>query len=71
MNLVDPRRPDYESYLLRLWRDAEQNVCRASLHCTATDQTYHFPSLRTLAAFLTVRLGAGGDDAAAIETGNG
>ena len=71
MNIVDPSRPDYESYLLRLWRDVDQNVCRASLQSTATNQIYHFPSLETLSAFLAQQLGAGGDDAAAIETGNG
>ncbi len=71
MNLMDPSRPDYESYLLRLWRDAAQNVCHASLQSTATEQIYHFPSVEAMFAFLAARLAVAGDDAAAIETGNG
>ncbi len=71
MNLVNPSRPDYHSYLLRLWWDAAQKAWRASLQSTATEQIYHFPSVEALVAFLAARLAVAGDDAAAIETGNG
>ena len=69
MNLVNPARPDYRSYLLRLWWDAAQNAWRASLQSTATEQIYHFPSMEALVAFLTACPPIGGDHAA-IETPN-
>jgi hypothetical protein len=58
MKFVDRRRPDYQSYLLRLWRAGEQHTWRASLQSTATEQVYHFASVEALVAFLAAPPGA-------------
>lgn len=63
MNVVDPSRPEYHSYLLRLWQDAPQTVWHASLQSTATEQISHFPTVEALVGFLDARFVTGGDDA--------
>jgi hypothetical protein len=55
MNLVAPSRAGYQSYLLRLWKDAAHNIWHASLQCTATAQVYHFASVEAMFAFLVAR----------------
>jgi hypothetical protein len=61
MDVVELSRPDYRSYLLRLWGNAAQTVWRASLQSTTTQQIHEFPSLETLVAFLVTELAAAGD----------
>ena len=61
MSLAGPSRPDYHSYLLRLWANSAQTVWRASLQSTTTDQIYHFPSLEAMVAFLVTQLAAAGE----------
>jgi hypothetical protein len=68
MNGVDLSRPDYHSYLLRLWGNAARTVWHASLQSAATEQIDYFPSLEALVAFLVTQLAAAGDDADARET---
>ena len=70
MNVEDPSRPAYHSYLLRLWRDAGQAVWRASLQSTATERIYHFSSVEALVGFLDARFAAGGDGATSKERGD-
>ncbi len=53
-------RPDYHSYLLRLWRDGTPPAWRAALHCTATEHVYHFVTVQAMMAFLALQLA--GDD---------
>ena len=61
---MNPSRPDYQSYLLRLWRDGPQYPWRASLQSTATEQIYHFPNVEAMLAFLLARQEAGEDGGA-------
>ena len=56
MHLVDPRHPDYQSFLLRIWRASSQEPWRGSLHSTATDQICHFDTLDALFACLVEQL---------------
>jgi hypothetical protein len=60
------RRPDYFSYLLRLWRvgsrgssqaGEEGMVWRASLQDPLTDERVNFASLEDLVAFLRRQMG--------------
>ncbi len=47
------KRPDYRSYLLRLWRVSEERpVWRASLEDTQTGERTGLASLEALLAFL-------------------
>ena len=57
MNHRELHRADYQSYLLRLWRDGAQTTWRASLQSTSTDQTYQFASIEALFAFLSMHTG--------------
>ena len=56
-------QPNYLSYLLRLWRenDEEQNDWRASLESALTHKRHVFPSLMGLFTFLRRQTGAGCD----------
>ena len=56
-HLVDPRRPLYQSFLLKVWRRSEHDPWRASLHSTATDQACHFDTLDELVGCLKEQLG--------------
>lgn len=49
----------YQSYLVRLWREEPQGVWRASVQSTATQQVYYFVTLEALFAFLEGRLATG------------
>jgi hypothetical protein len=60
-------RPDYVSYLLRLWREndegqnahsATRQIWRASLESSRTGELWGFASLRDLFAFLRRQTGA-------------
>lgn len=53
MKLVDPSRTPYQSYLLRVWWEGPQQGWHATLQSTATEQTYHFPTLEALLLFLS------------------
>ena len=44
--------PNYQSYLLRLWRDGADHPWRASLQCAATGEKLAFANLLMLFAFL-------------------
>ena len=57
MNQPDISRPEYQSYLLRLWRESERSAWRASLQSTATEQIYHFADGAALVAFLVAQMG--------------
>jgi hypothetical protein len=70
---MEPERPHYLSYLLRLWRnDGElKTAWRASLDSSLTGKRRSFASLDDLLAFLRRQTGAGceadGDERAAGE----
>lgn len=57
MTFTQPESVDYQSYLLRLWRDGPQRPWRASLHCVATDTLHHFADMTYLLAFLQAQTG--------------
>lgn len=58
-----PERPDYLSYLLRLWRvrDREGDVWRASLQHPGSGERVSFRTLEELFAFLRRETGAAQD----------
>lgn len=56
MDAEDNRNPNYQAYLLRLWREGTQTTWRASLQSTATEQLYHFATIESLFAFLDARM---------------
>lgn len=57
MNYADYKRSEYQSYLLRLWREGStQAAWRVSLQSTANEQIQHFVSLEALFLFLIERL---------------
>ena len=56
MNIADQQRPDYQAYLLRLWREGTQAPWHASLQSTSTEAMYHFATVEALFAFLDERL---------------
>ncbi len=58
---------NYQSYLLRLWRDNARAAWQASLQSTATEQVHHFPDLEQMWVFLQAQMGAGRDD---VEAGD-
>jgi hypothetical protein len=62
MNFIDPRHPDYHSYLLRLWRNGAQDGWHASLQSTATEQIYHFAEVEALIAFLIAQVAESRND---------
>ncbi len=67
MRLVDPRHPDYHSFLLRVWRASALGPWRGSLHSTATDQSCHFDTLDALFTCLVEQLTESGEaDVASI-----
>jgi hypothetical protein len=53
MTRLEPSHPDYQSYLLRVWRDETRGLWRASLQNTATKRIYHFADADKLLAFLS------------------
>jgi hypothetical protein len=53
-------RPEYRSYLLRMWRESADGEWRSSLQDTVSCKTYFFADLPALAAFLGAQ---GGDEA--------
>ena len=64
-------QPDYLSYLLRLWRDADNDgphqmkpwtAWRASLQCSLAGERRVFASLDDLFAFLRRQTGGDGDE---------
>lgn len=55
-NLVDTRHPDYQSYLLRVWRTGGEGPWRGSLQSTATEHTCHFETIEALFACLMAQL---------------
>jgi len=63
MNRAYQHRPDYQAYLLRLWREGTQSPWRASLQSTSTEEMYHFATVEALFAFLDGRLKEPNDDA--------
>lgn len=56
MDSADDHRSDYHAFLLRLWRDSQEQRWRASLQCTTTGQRFHFGSLDELFVFIDARL---------------
>jgi hypothetical protein len=60
MQLVDPRHPDYHSFMLRVWRASASDPWRGSLRSTATDQSCHFDTLDALFTCLVEQLTEGG-----------
>jgi hypothetical protein len=63
MSIADQHRPDYQAYLLRLWREGTQTPWRASLQSTSSEEMHHFATLEALFAFLDGRLKEPNDDA--------
>ena len=49
---MKPSRTAYQSYLLRLWCEAEKGEWRATLEDVATGECHHFPNMALLFAFL-------------------
>jgi hypothetical protein len=62
MNQPDTSRPEYQSYLLRLWRESDRGTWRASLQSTATEQVAHFADVAALVAFLVAQTGEPPDE---------
>lgn len=52
-------QPDYQSYLLRLWRDGESAPWRASLENTSTGEARTFAEIQMMTAFLMDVAGEG------------
>jgi hypothetical protein len=48
--------PNYQSYLLRFWRDLPDQPWRTSLHCVASGEKFAFGEVRALFAFLAEQL---------------
>ncbi len=46
------KQHDYQSYMLRLWRESDATPWRASLESTATGEKQGFASLSDLIAYL-------------------
>jgi hypothetical protein len=57
---MNNNRPEYRSYLLRMWRESADGEWRSSLQDTVSSKTYFFADLPALEAFLGE---AGGDEA--------
>lgn len=60
-------RPEYESYLLRIWpgKTAQATGCRLMLQHVTTQQQYFFTDLTSLLAFIAAIIDTsdqGGDD---------
>ncbi len=53
---------NYQSYLLRLWRDGTDQPWRASLQCTATADKFAFADLPALSAFLLEEFAINADE---------
>jgi hypothetical protein len=53
--------PDYQSYLLRLWRENDEIIAqvlwRASLQITLTGEQVNFPNLESLFTYLRKQTG--------------
>lgn len=49
-------RSNYQSYLIRLWRDDQGGPWRASLKSTATGETHAFGQAGSLLAFLAAQI---------------
>ena len=47
---------DYQSYLLRFWRNAGDKLWRASLQSVATEETFRFANVGALFMFLETQL---------------
>jgi hypothetical protein len=62
---------NYQSYLLRLWRENPQGPWRASLQSTSTEQVYAFGSLDQLWAFLMSYAATDGQAPRAAESTSG
>jgi hypothetical protein len=55
-------KPDYVSYLLRFWKDEDQQAARcASLECTFDGKHMDFSSLERLITFLKTEFGQEGE----------
>ena len=55
MNLAETSHPNYQSYLLRVWRDDTRSIWHASLQSTATKQILHFADVQSLLQFLAMQ----------------
>ena len=55
MNLVDMTHADYQSYLLRVWRDESRGIWHASLQSTVTKHIHHFADVESLLYFLALQ----------------
>jgi hypothetical protein len=56
---MSPLSLEYQSYLLRLWRDDPQAPWRASLQSTATGEIQGFADTASLVTFLVAQMGDG------------
>jgi hypothetical protein len=50
--MTDPEQCNYQSFLLRLWREGSQPQWRASLQSTVTGERFGFAGLADLHEFL-------------------
>lgn len=55
MSFTRPESVDYNSYLLRIWRDGPQRPWRLSLQCAATKTVHYFADATHLLAFLQLQ----------------
>lgn len=53
---METHSDNYQSYLLRLWRESEQAPWRASLQSAVTEQTFRFATVEALIAFLMAQI---------------
>jgi len=70
MNFNNPQATNYQSYLLRLWRDGPQEPWRATLHASTTGALHHFAEMEHLYAFLQARTRTSEEGSAGDELGD-
>jgi hypothetical protein len=58
---------NYQSYLVRLWRDHPRAPWQASLQSTASEQVYYFAEVEQMWAYLKAQMAGEEDD---LETGH-
>jgi hypothetical protein len=58
--MMEQREPQYQSYLLRLWRTSEGKACRVMLEHVDSHERHGFADLEALCDFLRERADGAG-----------
>lgn len=61
------REPQYQSYLLRLWRAGEGKACRVMLEHVDSHERHGFADLEDLCAFLRERADGSVEERSAVK----